>query len=236
MSDLAEFYDRLDYLHSEQIALRNSIAAFSRSSIEMRAVPGQRTKYQMEARLRDPLPISLRSKVGMMINETRVILDNLANTLAVRNGKTNSATVYFPISKNRAVFEQDGVRKMRDLSARDQQTVASFNPYGGGNNLLYFLHELDIKRKHLKLGAQGGALGYGTFPVAKDGYFDFKNPGILGSDFAPFAWFNDPNCKTMTFELMVAIVDPPIVENSDVVGLLEFFSAEVRKIVQAFEP
>jgi hypothetical protein len=89
--------------------------------------------------------------VGVIVHCFRSALDILAVTLARRNGVTSVENIYFPISKSFDVFNGDGRKKVKGLSAPDIAKIEALKPYKGGNDLLYALHHMDLRRKHTRL-------------------------------------------------------------------------------------
>lgn len=103
------------------------------------------------------VPMLIRSRTGMILNEVRSILDALACTLATRNKRTPSG-VYFPVGRDRNAFEE-ALNNQRKIAAEDREILAGVRAYPAGNRLLYGLHDADRKRKHQRLGAVGAVTG-----------------------------------------------------------------------------
>ncbi|MBZ9882944.1 hypothetical protein LB535_11325 [Mesorhizobium sp. CA10] len=152
-ADLNETKERIQWCRNRSTILAAEIDAFIRSgayqiSHEVDPISGDATLYIELAK--EP-PRSLIIESGLIIHELRASLDALACVLAVRNGK-GTKNVYFPVSRDLAVFEDDGLkRKLRNLSQADRDVIAGLKPYADGNPMLFALHSADLLRKHQRL-------------------------------------------------------------------------------------
>jgi hypothetical protein len=124
----------------------------------------------------EPIPRVINAEAGAIINSLRSALDLLASKLAERNGHVGKKDVYFPVCLTIDAFRRDGRKKIKWLSAADQEAIELFQPYHGGDvhMLLWCLHDLDITRKHRQLvkaysSPHGiGVYRYGSFSRAFD--------------------------------------------------------------------
>lgn len=153
--DLAQLQERIDFARSEIALLEVEIASYFEASLKIdisdSLVPDT---VDLHTTLSKAVPTRIPARAGTIANELRAVLDGLACQLAVRNGQT-SAGVYFPISKTKAVFADDGMRKIRKLSLADQAVIVGLKPNGEDNRVLFGLHEADRTRKHQRLAACG---------------------------------------------------------------------------------
>jgi hypothetical protein len=132
----------------------------NRNAIVIEANPETGEK---EARLRmGPLPNFWPCLIGDIIHNLRSALDHLATDAAKLNGQTSRTALsetYFPICASReALISGDGAEKMKRLSDAHRNVNIAFEPYKGGNDLLFSLHRLDIRDKHLMIVPAIGAL------------------------------------------------------------------------------
>jgi hypothetical protein len=99
-----------------------------------------------------PMPLAFNVEAGAYINVVRSSLDILVAALAARSGKS-SARTQFPIFRSDLDFLDPlcGIESVKWLSAGDRGIIKSLAPYPGGNDTLWFLHRLDIDRKHRRL-------------------------------------------------------------------------------------
>ena len=184
--DLKELHARI-YHDRTEIAEFTSISnAFLADSLSQRNQPMPDGTYLRLVSATKPVPMAIRSRSGMIINDLRSILDALACILAQRNGHTNIDQVYFPISKSKAIFDDDGMRKIKKLSAADQKKIIDLAPYKEKSPILYFLHEADRKRKHQTLAAgmirsSGMSLGNGAINIRGNSNFHMSGSVVNGA-------------------------------------------------------
>jgi hypothetical protein len=111
----------------------------------------ERGGFDYKIKYTQPVPDSILISASNLAHQIRSSLDQMAATLAVRNGATNTKDVHFPISHDRDSFfdgKRAGVKKIARLSAVDRQIIIDLKPYFGGNDLLYALHQMSITDKH----------------------------------------------------------------------------------------
>lgn len=174
-NDLTEIEERLSYSRDEWTSLCKDVETYIGTSVQIFSEGNFAGSFQISAKLVRPVPTAIRSKAGMIANEIRSCLDALACRLAERNGKSVSK-VYFPISKSKEVFDDDGLRKISKLSAKDQQKIIGLAPYREGNPMLWALHEADRTRKHQRLV---------TSSTGNTGVDFFSGPSSLSRLFGP---------------------------------------------------
>lgn len=175
-NDLVEIFERIEFCRDEIKMLRGEIEKFFKDAITSRIEINENNFQNFFITQTKVIPVKLRSRVGTITNELRSCLDALACQLAVRNG-SDTKQVYFPISKSREIFENDGKRKLKKLSHDDQNAIISLHPYRDQNPTLFGLHEADRIRKHIKL--VGAAIhGVGSM---MGGLFGFSGGTSIGS-------------------------------------------------------
>lgn len=102
----------------------------------------------------EPLPPAFNVEFGAYINVIRSSLDILATALAYRCNIPKPETMYFPIAKSAVAFARGkytGANFVKGLPRTERDIIESLNPYQGGNEALWALHQLDIMRKHRRL-------------------------------------------------------------------------------------
>jgi hypothetical protein len=107
-----------------------------------------------KVRITNEIPPEMGVIVGDIVHNLRCALDLLAVDLARMNGHTSHTALkstYFPISANRQTFETTAQDKIERLDATAKRLIAETQPYKGGNDALYKLHQLDILDKHTLL-------------------------------------------------------------------------------------
>ena len=112
------------------------------------------TEDTYKLRFDKPAPLELSVIIGDAVHNLRSALDQVACCLAVKNGHTDTTGTYFPFGRSKQAFERaDTQRKINKLSPDAANLVRGFEPYRGGNSLLWALHELDIIDKHRSIVA-----------------------------------------------------------------------------------
>lgn len=128
--------------------------------------------------VREP-PVTLAAIVGDVLHNLRSALDHLAYELVVI-GTGNSGPhhhVYFPISEDAARYKDETPRKVKGMRPEAIRAIDAVKPYGGGNDVLWRLHRLDIIDKHrtlLIVGAHVRSWNVGNYLAAQARKLDKK--------------------------------------------------------------
>ncbi len=154
-ADLQDAYGAIDWTNSQLPLIEQEIESWrSLPPYEIVAEDDPTIgKKLLRLRIIRYLPPTLNAAVGSCINSLRTSLDLLASALAIRNGKRPSSSRHFPFAQTATDFmHPDYVAKRKKwLSPADLAIVEAAQPYRGGNDFLYALHQLDILRKHERL-------------------------------------------------------------------------------------
>ncbi len=158
--DLAEAFSKIEWAEAQFDTVQRDSDAFFKTQpyepvYDNNLYPGETA---VKIKLTADIPNVLKVSVGAIIHSLRSSLDLLAVALARRNSATRTNDVYFPISASASVFRDDGLKKIKRLSAADVAEIENIKPYAGGNDLLFALHKLDTTDKHNQLVAVGGLL------------------------------------------------------------------------------
>jgi hypothetical protein len=241
--NLAELKERVELCRQKSMALTSQINVLAGQSVNVWVTPLGPNSGLVKAKLLAHPPVSIRSELGMIVNELRSVLDALACELAIRNGANDTSAVYFPITKTKAgFFEQTGRRKIRKLSAADQQKIESLKPWQApehdpedGHPNLFMLHEADRVRKHQKL-LKWACMG-GAFPAGKGeiGFMDINSVFFeeAGKE-ETLSTFRNVTCQ-LGVRIDLVYAEPPALRGQSVDGLLKEFCDSVSGIVAAFE-
>ena len=93
------------------------------------------------------------------IHNLRSSLDLLAICMARKNGITSTAGINFPFGRTKDVFETAAAKaEIKAAFGSGLDVVKELQPYKGGNDLLWALHDLDRRNKHIDLVTTGGML------------------------------------------------------------------------------
>lgn len=129
--------------------------------------------YLVVAIEQKPFPLTFNAWTGAILNSLRSSLDLLAAALAARNGKKPNPKRHFPIFDSLLdmidpVRGIDGSERKKWLSQSERATIKALNPYKGGDDTIWPLHELDILRKHERLiSAKPGVFGTHVFAAGR---------------------------------------------------------------------
>ncbi|QND13446.1 hypothetical protein HB775_05820 [Rhizobium leguminosarum bv. trifolii] len=123
--------------------------------------------------------------VGEAAYQLRSALDVAAVSLALSNGTETVRHVYFPFAKTQQEFLAKGAQgKMVGLPQQVKDVIASFAPYGGGNELLYGLNDLCNTDKHNKLLATVAEIGNSTACHPSASFVERMDIGVFAARFA----------------------------------------------------
>lgn len=158
--DLAEVYARLDWCSRKIEALEQKANHFHSYAYQAIQRPLRTGHTALIVKNASAIPIEFCIEAGVICNELRASLDQLACCLAVRHNPNCSLDkISFPISKSASAFAGDGKRKIKKLSPADQAKIEALKPYHGGYDLLFALHRTDLTRKHIQLVGVAPNLG-----------------------------------------------------------------------------
>jgi hypothetical protein len=151
--DLLYAQAAIDWSVSNLPSLEGRLSAWAGDnlSITVKEMEGQATHDIIMMIEKEPLPLSFNVEVGAYINTIRSSLDILATALAERHCVPNPDKVYFPIARDSSAFAAKtykGKEFVQALPDAERTIIESLKPYKGGNDALWSLHQLDIKRKH----------------------------------------------------------------------------------------
>jgi hypothetical protein len=181
----------------------------------------------------------INAAADAIINSIRSSLDMVACALAARNGVKPSNKTHFPIlSSADDFFGPKGIQSKSWFSQNEKTAIKALMPYKGGDPLLSPLHQLDIRRKHVRLltakpqimsfalQAEGGGL-VRLYREMNDKTILYRLPAT--SRF-PEAQHNSHITAKVTFnEHSLGLID----ESADT--LLPRFAERVAEIISLFE-
>lgn len=242
MDDLSEIRERVSFANSEISALNQLLLNWVRESVVLTCAPDSvdDSMILLQAHQKNAIPFSCRAKTGMIVNELRACLDALASVLAIRNGRTPNGA-YFPIAETELDFENNKIwmEKIKKLSLSDQQKILDTKPYAickdgsSGNELLYGLHQADIRRKHHRLVAhatsQGVVIGGGSI-----GRLQIDPKPLTGKPRTMAKLSRDSINARVGYQPTFLFSEPKELKGRQVVQTLEQFSALTERIINLF--
>lgn len=230
-TDLIEIDQRLAYCESELETIKVATKAYIDQALQGRQVQTA-GGLEIHVRISGPVPVPISGRVGTTIHEIRSCLDSLACRLAERNGQ-DTKQVYFPISKDESVFAVDGMRKIKKLSAADQQTIINLEPHGDCNPILFGMHEFDRERKHNRLGISGAQSSFGI-SSGQITAMRVMQLEPLTEQWQPFVYVGHGTTLNCSLIGHVMFLEPDQLRNQEIVGGISGFLQKAREIVGLF--
>ena len=180
------------------------------------------------------IPEDFPTIIGDILQNLRTALDHLAWQLVLAHNCVPTGQTAFPIAENFEKFEAMLKRKVEGMSQGAVDKIRALKPYGGGNEDLWGLHELNNTDKHRLLFVVGAAhTGVGV-DVGK--MFPIKNVPSLRIilKHADYAWpLRD---GTELFRILKQAREPNIDENPSFTFQIAFGDAEVMEGEPMFPP
>jgi|GEM_PF-550360 len=129
-------------------------------------------RYELTAKA----PVAIAIVAGEAMHNLRSALDHLACAVAELHSGSSKGT-YFPFGADAQIFEKQLSDKAKKLPVDAQNMIRALKPYGGGNDLLWSLHDLNRRDKHIELAPiQVGILTDMTTLVVTTGRIDTIGP------------------------------------------------------------
>lgn len=189
-----EILERLAIVNSDTDDLEKNIDRYVFETCTAKNEPNPTIKnaYDCSITYKPGKLTKIKVSAGNLVHEVRSCLDSFAVMLANLNGKPGRNT-YFPISKTKAIFDADGKRKIKELSAKHQSALLALNTHGEANPFIYGMHALDTQRKHVKLSVLSANNDLTKIPG-----FSVKNAGSLSFQNLTFNGFFTENMRIMS--------------------------------------
>lgn len=209
--DLSDARAAVAWGESQLPILAGRIRGWEATDLQVVAVDheSQPSKKLAVVRIKQPLPDIIHAEVGAIIGSFRSSLDLLCAALALRKGIRPSEDTYFPIFRSvlDMIDPREGIenkQRRRWLSDSECKILKSYEPYQGGNDLLWSLHRLDIMRKHERMIAA-------TFYVQSLSVF---GRGMAYRDTRDFPYLKH---ETVLFEFPINVPQPEVNFSIDII-------------------
>jgi hypothetical protein len=217
--------------------------------------PGGLMEWTVEVREQPSPDIGLMA--GDAIHNLRSALDHVMWELLERNDNTPTRKTGFPIYDSPEKFKAEYPRKVQGASQAAVDLILAAKPYKGGNEPLWWLHELDVIDKHRVLLAVGSAARYDGFHLAIDHpAFPFKPHTVmpfsaagLGRPIYPLengtklcamgpAMFPDGAKMHVNAEFAfdVAFGEPGLAEGEPILPTLHHLTKVTKGVIRSFGP
>jgi hypothetical protein len=105
------------------------------------------------------VPLSFADIAADAVNNLRTALDHAGYTTALASGKVNARKAYFPFGIDAADLENTIRSQCKDIPQDIITLMRSFQPYKGGNDLLWALNRMCGTNKHRMLAPIGVTVG-----------------------------------------------------------------------------
>ena len=222
--------------------LQREIIEFEQSDPYERVIephPDKPDHQVHKIKLTKALPESLTDIVGDIAQNLRNALDNAGYTVAVLAApNTDPKFAAFPFAGSAAQMA-NALGRSKDIPQQIQSLFCGFQPYPGGDDLLWALNEICITDKHkiaVPVGAGSVRLGAS---VRGTGFFDMPDPHVWDSTknemvlitFGPGADFD----YQLNFRLFVAFGEIKVVGGKEVLGVFYNLGSKVQSILMAIE-
>jgi hypothetical protein len=107
--------------------------------------------YLHKVRFLKPFPDDFALIATEAIEHLRAALDHAAYAVAVTSGVVNPKSAYFPFAQDASGLEAVIKGRCKEIPSDIVTLFCSFQPYKGGNDLLYALNSVCIANKHREL-------------------------------------------------------------------------------------
>lgn len=189
-------------------------------------------------RTTQPLPESIGNVLGDLVGNLRSALDVAAYDIAIASGKTNPKFTAFPFAGNIHQMA-NSLGRSKDLPEKIQPLFCGFQPYLGGDDLLWLLNELCVSDKHKVVIPMGVGMMRQQASVRTIGAFFMPNPHVWDATrnemeiitFGPGTTFN----YDFQFDFFVAFGDVKFVAGKPIAPVLDNLFGKVERILTAME-
>jgi hypothetical protein len=104
-------------------------------------------------------PEDIPIRIGEILHNLRSSLDHLAVAIAIQHSGTSEQT-YFPFGKTEEIFNGEVRRKTKHLPADAVEMIRAAQPYKGGNDLLWSIHDMNREDKHIAIAPVTSGFGF----------------------------------------------------------------------------
>ena len=184
------------------------------------------------------LPSSLADITGDIVQNRRNALDNAAYAVSVASGRTDPKFTAFPFAGSVSQMPQ-ALGRSKDLPPQIQSMFVGFQPYLGGDDLLWALNEMCVSDKHKMLIPIGTGVVRRAGEVRGAGFFSMPDPHRWDREknemelitLGPGAEFQ----YHFDFRVFVAINGIRVVDGHSVLTVLGDVGQKVESILDAIE-
>jgi hypothetical protein len=189
-------------------------------------------------RLTTTLPPIIADICGEIVQGLRSSLDNAAFAVAVGSGKIDPKYCAFPFARNREQMI-NALGRSKDLPKEIQSLIVGFQPFIGGNDLLWALNEMANADKHKMVIPLGAPVSRTGVNLQVTGYFSMPDPHIWDREKNEMELFTlgpgaVPNIH-FDLHISVAIHGVEIVDGKPVIQVLHPLCVLVERMIDTIE-
>jgi hypothetical protein len=194
-------------------------------------------------KLVQPFPKAFGNITSDIVVNLRSALDNAAYTIAAATGTPNGRNSAFPFAKD-VDHMVSGIGRSADLPKEIQSLFCGFQPYRGGDDLLWALNELCNGNKHkfvtpiqtVMWRGHAFAEGFGRpFSMPDPPKWNSTDNEMVVISFGPIVVSNATWDYDFDFFPNVVIHEIPVVAGEPVLGVLYELCLKVESILAAIE-
>lgn len=101
-------------------------------------------------RLKETIPAEISIVIGEILHNLRSSLDQMACAIALKLSGSSKDT-YFPFGADADIFKKQLATKGKKLGRDACNMIQVLKPYKGGNDLLWYIHDLNRTDKHINV-------------------------------------------------------------------------------------
>ena len=190
-------------------------------------------------RLTKSLPEGLADAVGDTVGNLRSTLDHATFALALANGVTDPRNAAFPFAGSKAEFENALKGRTKDVPQKYHGLIRTFEPYKGGNEVLWGLNMLCNADKHRMLTPVGMGVRRAGMELEGSGWFSAPmNPewDRAKNEIVYLTVHKDTKIRyNFPFKLFVVFEDIDPVGGERVDSILQQTIVEVERVLTSIE-
>jgi len=189
-------------------------------------------------KLTEELSPDIGDIVADIAQNLRNALDNAAYAVAVASGLTDPKNCAFPFARSAAEMASS-IGRCKDVPKEIQSLFCGFQPYLGGDDLLWALNEICITDKHKLAVPIGHTLMHGPMGLQGTGFFSTPDRPVWNRAKNEMVFISfGPGAKykyDFKFQLFVAFNDIKVIDGKPVFAVLNTLCSKVESILMGIE-
>jgi hypothetical protein len=191
-------------------------------------------------RMNKPIPDGLSEIAGDAIGNLREALDHATFSVAIASGVTAPSNAYFPFSGTVDDIDNCMKKRCKDIPKEMHPFLRAFEPYAGGNEVLFTLNKMANRDKHALLVAFGAlSIDAGMNVSGTGGYMSIPRPHAWDHAKSEMELITlGPGCQLnaqFRFLITIAFTGIEVVERFPAPSVLVEITHEVERVLSAIE-